>query len=1379
MEIFMVGVFKKGKDITGFRMVSVGDGSDIQVKDVTYNQALSVLQSGLASIHNLKVEKGKLKGSNGSLDRYGIVGKSQALVILKELHDNNDKFYGYMCSDTNGNVKGFSEQTTMQYAETLGIANGKVVPNANGEKHLSCIEGTYPIKKVDYKPNAQKQQETKVQTQAQVPTTQAQVEQTKQNQQLQPTETKVQAQAKNDDTQTQSDLDFYDKAIKLITECKKYSKYYKDFAFKIGASVEKYKKCSEKQFNILKKEYEELTGFKADDFLRGAIAVEKVQDKLSANSSDASVKVKDEHSESEDKTSESEKQQEVKVDDTKETKNDTKEQPKKLREYVPLVIAKPAIDMDDILVYQLMREGNIYVKGIKDDKRDTETLYIPETTVLNGKEHKITGILQGAFENTRIINVKTSKNINDIGIGAFRNCYKLKGVDLSESKHQHIPSNCFRGCSSLEQVEVGNQVQRIHEDAFHGCKKLKMIRLPECTDTIAREAFLECHSLESVQHKAKRINDSAFKECIKLDTFDFSSVLSIGTAAFRYTGFKELTIPGNVTTVGNKAFADCYALSNVVIEEGVQELGEYCFAKGSWRKLRSEIPLVDESQYTELKEITTAKSIVSVLADAFRHVGLVKVWTGSVCESHCKGYNVPYVQIDATSLENSTKTRVKSEMLDINPIETLWDVLSNPSVGESNPTYELNTTKFANIPFTEQMYTFFKLNKTTEQVEPHIKFKAAVNYLQNVTPLYTEPLSKSILRLQDTFYTDCETIYDDGCNRIYKVIYRIMDTLEEGAFNMVIMDNKLQYLTEFNVYTDMEMENTQETDDAIPVSKFLHAGDTIGKAGTVSGYPTIITDKETLRRINVGEKLLERLNNHGITFKLTKRDSILYIPACNCALKLHDGRIWDRPGVISRESKDCINLIGIMTYDEMVAELIKAKRTSGNTSKLFDTLKIMSDAEVARRVRDIGIIEDEKEAQLFQVSKQFRDVIGNARLNSVDITPNLITPEVFMELSRSYWMVHKDENWLRQAGNRSLNKTNEYTIGKYKLIEYKSNQVVKFSNPYMNGQKGAYVFTLMQNRNIVGVYASRYDMNILVHKIYDLTDINKYQGEEIPVLMQDARKLDKVDPKLFYTFYDVLESKNGWNFNSYLNYSRYGYGYGAAFHISMYKPTGVFYLTLSRTEEVKTKDAKGKEEKSIRARVIIPILPIGNMDRALMVATTTNTNAKDTQLLKELLGIMLIEEMDNNGLRVYGVNKDEFRQYRENYFKARELVVARCKDVAKYKELIDDRAVYMLGTIHEGKLQREKDCISYDDDELAIDDIDMSDLNIDEPDADIDDYSIDDIDESELDDEEISLDDDDNDDDLSFEEFFATAKQMGITDEAQARAMYISFKNQQ
>lgn len=1240
MDIYMVGVYKKGNKIAGFRMLDPNtNDTSKQIMDVEYNQVVSVLQSKKANIVNLRLENGKIKGYNGNIDRYGIIGKSQALVILRKAVDANDNMLGYICSDCNGNMRLLSEKQVIDFANKVALANGKVVTDSSGKSYVSAIEGTYQT----YKRPTQ----TSTQTQAQVQSKSQQTNQEKPRNHVNSIDVEV---------------------VTLLNKLQSFKEYKGSYAEKVAGTIKKLNRCTPKQKSCLQKIL--------SDFEKNNNTIEQPT------------------------------KQESKLV-TQETKpvNTT---------------SKKVIPTDSGMFTVELMNNQLYIKRFKGDENSNITeVVIPDTLEYEGKTYPVSGISAYAFSKAQIESIKTGKNIIDIGQSAFDNCYRLKYVDLSLSRHPHIAMNCFRNCEKLQDIKVGNQVQRIHEGAFTECKELREIELPDSTDTIARIAFINCINLKNVKSKVTTINDSAFRNCVKLEDFDFSKVITIGSHAFRGTGFEKLVLPGNITSIGSKAFGDMKNLREVELEEGIEVIGEYCFAKSRTDKYGKKNTLIDS--------ILTCKSIKEIGTDAFRHTNLCKVYTGSVAESHCIGFDVPYERLDGTTKDNSTRVRIKSEVIDSNPMLTLKAILEEPSENASNPAIELNTSKLVDITFGKQNFDFFGIQPTTIQIQPHAKFIGLVNYLQDVSDLYTTPMANSVLRLQKTYNVSSHEIYNDGCNRAYKVMYSLMDTLEEGGFIMIIMDNHLRFVAELNIATDVNMSNYIASNENIPIQKFIHAGDKIGKTSTISGHNGVVVIEG--EKINVGEMFFNRISEHCIEIIPQRKDSIWYVPATGLALKLHDKREWEKDNYsssgkkIARNSQDCLNVLEVLSYEDLVANAKTYRKHTVDSNKFFKNLTTMSDKEVNSKINFMSSVEEEKEAQLFHVSKEFINILGSKNRSTEAATPNDLTIELFNEISQSYWMIEKDQNWLRLTGQKSLNKTNEYHIDGYKLVEYKSNQVVKFSNPYMNGQKGAFVFTLVKNNITYGVYASRHSMQQIINKLCKLTVM---KPDTVPVeLMTNAYDIDMCTHDLFYNFYDVLYSKDGWSFKNYITgYIKPLWNLNADFHIAMYKPTGIFYLTM---------EAYVGTKEGTTGRRTMPILPIGNMDRALMIATTTNNKNKNSKLLEELMVLSATVILGSKGISRVTFNKDVDVNA---YYKVRELAIQGVKDISLYKQLVNDRVAYMLGTVHKGILQREHeskdieievdvedtelyDSINESDLEYSIDEQEDEDMDID---VDIDDY---------------------------------------------------------
>lgn len=1406
MDMYVVGLYKKGKSIVGFRLLALNQDGTTEVKDVSYNDVFNVIKSNRANIKNLKIDNGELKGVNGRLDRYGVLGKTQAIVVLKELVDKHGKNQGYLCSDSLGQTRMLTEQQVVMFADKFGIANGKLVSEDNGNKHVSCIEGTYGSLRVNNQNTNKQPTETSKPSNKSNDTVDKNkstlssdvldiVNKVKSHKKYGGTAEKIvnniEKAGRCTDKQKEALISIYntwngksqlsDEVKNLVAEVKTYSKFKGSFAENIVKYVEAYKRCSDKQLSSLKKERDRLK--KIDDDIKSkqqatqqqATAPVQTQTPVKTPSpvqtqtpvKTAPVQKASMTKKINDITRKNNEEQRKFNEDARREKEEVAKKnltAKEKRALTQNIASKGLFD------FSFTKDGRAYVEGFSENAVVPDDLVIPETVERDGKTYIVTGITMGAFQTEPIVTVTTSKYINDIGQNSFQFCTKLKKVDLSQSVHSLIPARCFKGCENLTEINIGNNVQKVHEYAFSGCKMLESIVLPPTCTTVARAAFEYCYSLRSCRNSVKNLDALAFYNCGALNDFDFSSMISIGPRVFRRAGFNELVLPGNIRVMGEKAFADCYLLQKVTLEEGIDELGDYCFAKSDFES----VPFgeVDSTSKVKLDELHAPKSLTLVGNDAFRNVGLVVGWTGSVAESKCISFNVPFKALDAVNTDNSTRTRVKATMLNSNPIEVLKEKIDTPVENLSNPDLEMKTSKLVDIPLVKSQLDFFSIAEATEEKEPHVIFKAIVNYLQDVSDLLQAPLSNSVLRLQNTFYVLNNSLYDDGCNKISKITYQIMDTLEFGAFIMVLMNNRLRYICDCNLYTDIKLGSEQFNDDNLPIKTFLHSGDIIGEYSTISGHEGILTNPVG-ERDNVGKRFYDMILRNGFEIDVTKRDCYVYVPCVGQYLYLHDKRADNIEGEEKIEV-ECKSVLDMGDYNKLLGELKKIKKNTGGYNKFFDNIAKLSASEVNKRIKDIGTIDDEKEAQLFLVSKKFNEIVDN---NGGTPNPNLLTYELFDELSRSYWMIHKDVDWLQQTGSKSLNRTAEYHIGKYKLTEFKSNQIVKFSNPYMNGCKGAYVFTLASSNTILGVYASRFSMHYITEKLYNLTRIKP--GVAIPdSILSDATRLDKLDPCLFYPFYDVLYTKGGWSFKDFI---KNGYSnQNVEFNISMYKPNGIFYLTMTRMSP--TYDNSGKKVK-VGAKTM-PIVPIGNMDRALMVATTTNTNAKELDIYEELMQLAAYSDAEDRLLRVYKTDiKDELKEVFDKYVAARQLVIDGNKDVSKYKQLVDDRIVYMLGTVHKGKLQREFDT----SDDIDLDDIDLDDitdetfsdaeLGLDETDEN-DTYLVDDID---IDDDDIDIDIDETEDDesdsegITFEEFFETAKSMGVTDESQARAMYTNF----
>ena len=143
------------------------------------------------------------------------------------------------------------------------------------------------------------------------------------------------------------------------------------------------------------------------------------------------------------------------------------------------------------------------------------------------------------------------RSLTSIGQSAFSNCYKLKSMVIP-SGVTRIGGEAFMGCTFLSNIYLSDNVELIGDYAFANCYSLTSITVPDGVTTFGHGVFLNCDSMHAFYSQLA----SDDKRCLILD-----GVLK----SFAPDGISEYIIPGNVTTIGGRAFSCCDLLKSVTI----------------------------------------------------------------------------------------------------------------------------------------------------------------------------------------------------------------------------------------------------------------------------------------------------------------------------------------------------------------------------------------------------------------------------------------------------------------------------------------------------------------------------------------------------------------------------------------------------------------------------------------------------------------------------------------------------------------------------------------------------------------------------------------------------------------------------------------------
>ena len=179
------------------------------------------------------------------------------------------------------------------------------------------------------------------------------------------------------------------------------------------------------------------------------------------------------------------------------------------------------------------------------EKPDVETVIIPSSITIAGKEYKVTSIGDEVFW-----------------------CYRSLTSITIPSSVTSIGENAFRCCENLTSITIPSSVTSIGGWAFADCDNLTQIKV--APDNPVYDSRDNCNAV--IETKSNTLIAGCASTIIP------SSVTSIGKQAFAgCSSLTSITIPSSVTSIGESAFARCKSLTSITIPSGVKSIGESVF----------------------------------------------------------------------------------------------------------------------------------------------------------------------------------------------------------------------------------------------------------------------------------------------------------------------------------------------------------------------------------------------------------------------------------------------------------------------------------------------------------------------------------------------------------------------------------------------------------------------------------------------------------------------------------------------------------------------------------------------------------------------------------------------------------------------------------
>ena len=247
---------------------------------------------------------------------------------------------------------------------------------------------------------------------------------------------------------------------------------------------------------------------------------------------------------------------------------------------------------------------------------------------------------------------------------------------------QHASDNCAPWrtyANDIKKVVVQKGVTAIGSYAFASLERVTSVTIPEGVTSIGSSAFENCGLMAygglgavTLPEGLTTIGSSAFSGSY-MDSLTLpESLRTIGGAAFEKSHLKTLTIPGGVTSIGNGAFSNSH-LTSIQLPDGAQ-LGAMLFYQCyelTDVTLPADLTVIGDSMFencTKLTHVTIPSGVTRIEREAFTMCGALEEIRlpegvesiGGIAFSGCVAMTGAYLPRSLTTIESGAFSACRS-----------------------------------------------------------------------------------------------------------------------------------------------------------------------------------------------------------------------------------------------------------------------------------------------------------------------------------------------------------------------------------------------------------------------------------------------------------------------------------------------------------------------------------------------------------------------------------------------------------------------------------------------------------------------------------------------------------------------------------------------
>ena len=254
---------------------------------------------------------------------------------------------------------------------------------------------------------------------------------------------------------------------------------------------------------------------------------------------------------------------------------------------------------------------------------------------------------------TSLSKVTLPSTLEIIGARAFIDCDNIDAVTISDvakwckvvftdafANPLYYAGKLFVGEDEVTELIISG-TESIASYAFTDLDNITKITISDGVKVIGNYAFYNCDGITEISLPASVIlvAEGAFENCSSLAKAELGSILGVGLRAFAdCTALTSVVIPDTATIVSNEAFSGCTALTEVTLGKAVETIGTSAFLGCK-----------------ALTKIAIPASVTSIGAHAFSSCDAL----ASVTFGATEGWTVKGETIDSAVLADAAKALVK------------------------------------------------------------------------------------------------------------------------------------------------------------------------------------------------------------------------------------------------------------------------------------------------------------------------------------------------------------------------------------------------------------------------------------------------------------------------------------------------------------------------------------------------------------------------------------------------------------------------------------------------------------------------------------------------------------------------------------------------